>query len=389
MIFKPIDQITEADLTALVTDGVSERKTLDYKQQLPDPNDAGKRELLADVSSFANTAGGDLIFGIIESAGAPTSVPGVEIVDTDQEILRLDSIIRTGLSPRIRHSPRAVPLANGRYVLLIRSERSWYGPHRVTFKGDSRFWGRTSNGKYELDVTDLRNAFLFANTVTERIAAFRAERVIALQNGQSPVPLADSAKLVMHCIPFESFGARPQYDIFALEALERIRPMYWNWRDISSWGRRINFEGVICIATGGPSSAYTQVYRNGVIEAVRVGILKSSQNPIIIPSRLYEEALVEYLPACFEILKDLGCSAPVFVGISLIGVRGLKLWAGPMSGSEPIDRDVLMLPEILVEDLSAPVGPLLKPTLDLVWNACGHRSSPNFDAAGNWRPKNH
>ena len=149
MILKPIDEITEADLRDLVNAGVAEGKTLDYKQQLPETNDAGKRELLADVSSFANTAGGDLVFGVTESAGVPTGIPGVQIGDTDQEILRFDSIIRDGLSPRIRHTTRAVPLASGRYVLIIRSERSWYGPHRVIFKGDSRFYGRTTNGKYE------------------------------------------------------------------------------------------------------------------------------------------------------------------------------------------------------------------------------------------------
>src|ERR1039457_6130841 len=100
MILKPIDEITEADLSDLVNAGVAERKTLDYKQQLPETNDAGKRELLADVSSFANTAGGDLVFGVTESAGVPTGIPGVQIGDTDQEILRFDSIIRDGLSPR-------------------------------------------------------------------------------------------------------------------------------------------------------------------------------------------------------------------------------------------------------------------------------------------------
>src|SRR5271169_6660190 len=94
MIPKPIDQITEADLSDLVSTGVAERKTFDYKQQLPDMNDAGKRELLADVSSFANTAGGDIVFGVTESAGAPTGIPGVQIGDTDQEILRFESSIR-------------------------------------------------------------------------------------------------------------------------------------------------------------------------------------------------------------------------------------------------------------------------------------------------------
>ncbi|HLM99178.1 MAG TPA: ATP-binding protein [Bryobacteraceae bacterium] len=384
MIPKPIDQITEADLSDLVSASVAERKTLDYKQQLPDTNDAGKRELLADVSSFANTAGGDLVFGMTESAGVPTAIPGVQIGNTDQEILRFDNIIRDGLSPRIRHTTRAVPLTNGGYVLIIRSERSWYGPHRVIFKGDSRFYGRTTNGKYELDVTDLRNAFLFASAVTEKISAFRAERVIALENGQPLAPLAEGPKLVIHCMALESFGARPQYDVLALDG---IQPMYAT--RLSGWGARINFEGRIFIASGEPSSAYTQIYRNGVIEAVRVGVLNSPQSPGVIPSLAYEEAVVGYLPQCFQIMRQLGCSPPVLVGITLIGVRGLKLAVDvmvelSMGGAKAIDRDVLMLPEIVVEDLSTPAAPLLKRTLDLVWNACGFPSSPYFDAAGKW-----
>src|SRR6266481_5390739 len=124
MIPKILDQITEADLKALIDAAVAERKTLDYKQQLPTMNDASKRELLADVSSFANTAGGDLIFGMIEAGGLPTAISGVQIGDVDAEVLRFDAIIRDGLSPRIRHATRAVSLSSGGYVLIIRSERS-------------------------------------------------------------------------------------------------------------------------------------------------------------------------------------------------------------------------------------------------------------------------
>ncbi len=386
MIAKPVDQITEADLAALLTSGVLERKTLDYKQQLPESNDAAKRELLADVSSFANTAGGDLIFGITESAGAPTDVPGLQIADIDQEILRIDSIIRTGLAPRVRHTTRAIRLATGRYVLVIRAERSWYGPHRVVFKGDSRFWARTTNGKYELDVTDLRNAFLFANTVTDKIAAFRAERVIALENGHPLVPLATGSLLVMHCLPLESFGGAASFDVLTLPArYPSLKPM---GRRLAGWGPRINFEGIIYVAAGEPASAYTQIYRNGVIEAVAEGLLTGFVDNLI-PSMLYEGTLLDYWPTCITIMTQLGCSPPVVIGISLIGVRGAKLATdvntqmamGPMT---PINRDVLMLPDVLVEDFSVTPEVLLKPSLDLVWNACGYPSSPNFDSSGKW-----
>jgi hypothetical protein len=85
----------------------------------------------------------------------------------------------------------------------------------------------------------------------------------------------------------------------------------------------------------------------------------------------------------------VGCRPPVLVGISLVGVRGSRLALDEMlelctGGSRPIDRDVLILPEIVVENLSAPAGPLLKPTLDMVWNACGLLSSPYFDSSGTW-----
>jgi Putative DNA-binding domain len=373
VIPKPIDQVTEEDLIALVSAAVPERKTLDYKQQLPDPNDAGKRELLADVSSFANTAGGDLIFGMTESAGVPTGIPGVQIGNVDQEVLRFNNIIRDGLQPRIRQTTRPVLLANGHYVLIIRSERSWYGPHRVI--STSRFHGRTTNGKYDLDVTDLRNAFLFANTAAEKIDSFRAERVIALENGRPLTPLAEGPKLVLHCMALESFGANPQYEVLALDRIQPLSP-----QPLNGWSQRINFEGAICIAFGEPFPAYTEVYRNGVIEAVQVGLLHSVDHPGLIPPIRYEQALFRFLPHCFGIMRELECSPPVLVGISLIGVRGMTL----VGARSPINRDVLMLPNILVDDLSVPVGPLLKPTLDLVWNACGEPASPSFDAAGNW-----
>lgn len=56
------------------------------------------------MSSFANTTGGDLVFGVTEAGGVPTGVPGVATENVDQEILRIDGKIRSGLSPRIRGS---------------------------------------------------------------------------------------------------------------------------------------------------------------------------------------------------------------------------------------------------------------------------------------------
>ena len=155
-----------------------------------------------------------------ESGGVPTGIPGVQIGDTDQEILRFDSIIRDGPVPP--HSPyNDGGLPNGRYVLVIRSERSWYGPHRVIFKGDSRFYGRTTNGKYELDVTDLRNAFVFANTATEKISSFQVRTDYRVGKWTALSPLAEGPKLVIHCMALESFGAKPHMTSWPLMEFNR------------------------------------------------------------------------------------------------------------------------------------------------------------------------
>jgi predicted HTH transcriptional regulator len=66
MIAPTLNQIDESAIEALKTNAVSERKTLEYKSQLPGGTDAEKKEFLADISTFANTRGGDVVFGVEE-----------------------------------------------------------------------------------------------------------------------------------------------------------------------------------------------------------------------------------------------------------------------------------------------------------------------------------
>src|SRR5437764_9508695 len=100
MIDRPLYQITYADIERFVAERWPEGKTLDYKRDLYGGKDDDKKELLKDVSSFANTLGGDILIGVDEDQGLPTAIPGIT-VDPDKEKLRLEEIIRRGLEPRI------------------------------------------------------------------------------------------------------------------------------------------------------------------------------------------------------------------------------------------------------------------------------------------------
>ena len=63
---KPLLRLTENDLLALIANKEAEGKTLDYKRNLVGRSETEKKEFLFDVSSFANTQGGHLVFGMEE-----------------------------------------------------------------------------------------------------------------------------------------------------------------------------------------------------------------------------------------------------------------------------------------------------------------------------------
>jgi hypothetical protein len=169
-------------------------------------SESERQEFLADIASFANAAGGHLILGIEESNGVPISIRGIECADPDSESLRLEQIVRTGTRPIVQglHTGH-VKLANGRFVFVIKIPRSWNGPHQVGQTGSFRFVGRGSNGKYQLDVDELRHQFNQGPEIAERLRQFRVNRILAIESEALPVKLEGSSLVVMHFVPISNF----------------------------------------------------------------------------------------------------------------------------------------------------------------------------------------
>src|SRR5258707_6977707 len=103
-----IDEVEDKHIVALVSEKVAERKVLEYKENRPDGTDGSKKEFLADVCSFANSSGGDVIFGIKDqrdaggrATGVPEAIVGLTGVNVGAGRERLEAIIRDGIKPRI------------------------------------------------------------------------------------------------------------------------------------------------------------------------------------------------------------------------------------------------------------------------------------------------
>src|SRR6266699_1554662 len=164
MLFnKPLAEIEESDLQMLVDNTVREGREVEYKEALTIQTEDQKQEFLNDISSFSNTTGGYLIYGIKESkddAGKPVEVCGLKGENPGKRIGDMENIIRTGLDPQlygVTILPVPLPAHEGRIAIFLHIPQSYALPHMV--KSSGRFYARNSTGKFSLDVAQLRNAF--------------------------------------------------------------------------------------------------------------------------------------------------------------------------------------------------------------------------------------
>ena len=288
MIPKRFDDITKADIDALVANSVPEGRTLDYKRTLPGSSDDAKREFLADISSLANAAGGDIIFGVGEDQGVPTVASGLPVIDPDAENLRLDSSIRSGIEPRVPAVQiKAVDGFPAGPVMVLRIPKSWSSPHMVTFKGSSRFFSRTNAGKFQMDVAEIRSAFLLSEELPEKVRRFRDDRLARIVADETPVRLKDGPKLVLHLLPLSSFTGTFQFDLAQI----REQQIVFSPLGASGWNNRFNVDGVVTFAPshdGALSRTYCQVFRSGRIETVWADLVRVRDGYAYMPSVAYE-----------------------------------------------------------------------------------------------------
>ncbi len=117
----------------------------------------------------------------LDKKGAPTELLGVGIDDPDKEILRLENSILTGIEPRIQNLSSKIVREHEKCFVVLRIGKSWNSPHRVNFKDHGKFYKRNSAGKYPMDVSELRIAFIQSEQIVDKIRKFRNDRVEKLK----------------------------------------------------------------------------------------------------------------------------------------------------------------------------------------------------------------
>ncbi|WP_296746321.1 RNA-binding domain-containing protein [Mesorhizobium sp.] len=387
--FSDLSKVTKQDLEGL-KGRVSETRTLEFKREMRAGSSEEKIKFLAAVTSLANTAGGDLVIGIETKDGVASDVPGVQISNADAEKLRLEQLLDTGVDQRLpRCQFQQIEVGAGAFVLIIRVPRSWLAPHRVT--SNDKFYGRNSAGKYPLDVSELRSAFVQSQAAADRIRSFRADRLIKIQSGETPLQLDAGGRLVTHVVPLSTFATGEVLDIVSLTANGTEMPLPPG-RAGSSYSHGINLDGVFTFSNppGELARAYCQAFRSGAVEGVDYLNL-DERLPYIVGN--FEPVVISAVGNYRRFLLDIGLGYPFFVFLSLTNAKGCRIRT-PFSGSYSkgggynqmglLYDDVIQLPDATLTGPTSSIAEAMRLTFNTLWNGFGFQRSPSYNEEGQW-----
>ncbi len=384
---KSITGNPEEELRALVGSGVGNALGVAFRPYLPQQTDAGTLEFLSDVASFANGPGGEILYGATAIANEPVGLRGFDMRVVLDALTWAEDAIAAGISPRVIGVKfRVVELPKQKALLALSVPKSWAGPHLVSFHDANQFYSRNQQGKYLLNVAELRAAFLLSESLRDKLKNFRLERMNAITNRSLTVQLSAAPKTVLHVVPLCAFAPGFRIDLQKVAAMEpaAIRPM-----QARGLVTHFNYDGMVSFSSQEKYAySYLQVFRNGCLEAGETLMLELRDGRKYIPGVAFEKEIIQCGERMVALLRQLEVNPPYVVMLSFLGVRGYSMFIGSMrwqSNAHQIERDDLYLDDVIVEDPAQDFSRIIRPAFDQVWNSCGWAKSMNYDDAGNWQ----
>ena len=162
MIFdgRVLMEIGDEEIDVLVQEHVSEHQHLEYKVTLDLKEDSDKLELLRDIASLVNGGGGYLIIGIRDDGKGRAQKYEPERVGNPDRIKKsIISLCNDHISERIDGLEVATREVKGNPLVLVRVPSSTRTPHMVTFQRKTDFWTRYYDGKREMTLGEIKEAF--------------------------------------------------------------------------------------------------------------------------------------------------------------------------------------------------------------------------------------
>ena len=202
------------------------------------------------------------------------------------------------------------------------------------------------------------------HTPKQKAQAFVRERFLEIQAGDGIIPIdVSDGSLVMHLIPLIDFEEDRRNKIPDLSSQQYLLPIY------SGGDGFINLEGY------GISSEeeYTQIFRNGSLEAVSTNILKKRNGNLIIGGGHLPKIIASVMNRYMKELKENGASVPILLQISAMNIKGVKLFLNNDGDNCIYNDTIIHLPSSLIDkyDDNDDYTNVTIEQMNYLWNAFG------------------
>jgi hypothetical protein len=264
----------------------------------------------------------------------------------DRKIRQAEEGIRSRIEPLAWFRIRFIERAAGNGVFVIRTGASAAAPHRVSHGGT--FYARGSAGNREMDIFQVREAFLRGTFAEEKIRQFRRDRIGSLDRIDSNIQGSRFVWALFHVVSMPSMMRSrliPGATLFESARSLRI------FGEGSSEGAacRFNLDGLV----KGREQANTQIFRDGKVESRRylgqINLHPTATAPPPLDLRIIRDGVRSTLKDYVRFLDALDFPPPYSVSLTLANVADIP-FTGDGVSTLIADRAVLEFPEAVVVD---------------------------------------
>ena len=198
-------------------------------------------------------------------------------------------------------------------------------------------------------------------------------------------------KCVVHLIPLSSVAGKVNVDVRQLYNPPGYQPFMFP--EVGAWTRSLNLDGLV-VQPGGKAGdlLYTQIFRNGALEAARFGgalAREDDQEGKCIPSGVVSGFIRDALARFLAANARWNITGPAIASVALLEIDEFRLWHQPLGRftmRQSSDRPNLVIPEFWIEQVAGMqnVDDVARPLLDTLWQAFDVEECAFYDAHGNW-----
>lgn len=242
-----------------------------------------------------------------------------------------------------------------------------------------------------MDVNELRLSFNSGLDLEKRIDDFKMSRYYEILSNKYNKLINDSPIFVIHYIPLSALNDTNHLSINEIkQAMNKANSMALGY----GYSKRITLDGIAMDYKEDKRSSFALYKNNGVIEKATTNFFKKEYtvtsiypNPVIDMINGYQ--ILTKVISDFNEVKEyyisVGINAPVIITCSILNAQGFTIptrdWYEILG---KIDRDVLMIDNLYVENLNNETELILKPVFDSIYNACGYEKCPAYDSNDNY-----